>query len=205
MTRTWAGVDVGGSRKGFDAVVVVGSRFEAHRRNGDPADVASWLAGYQPTIVAVDSPRTPAEDGRLSRQCERDFARAGICGIRFTPDRSTMTARVGGYYQWIENGFALYDELVSLGLEVIECFPTASWTRWAGARAPRRRSAWTRAALGGLDVSGIPGRTNQDLRDAIAAAVTARQHHEGRTESFGDLVVPVQRQVFDPFGGAAAG
>jgi predicted nuclease with RNAse H fold len=191
MPPTWAGVDVGGSLKGFDAVVLVGSRFEAHRRASDPADVASWLAGYRPTIVAVDSPRTPAEDGRLSRQCERDFAHAGICGIRFTPDRATMSARVDGYYQWIENGFALYGELASLGLDVIECFPTASWTRWTGPRTPRRRSTWSRAALGDLAVSGIPERTNQDLRDAIAAAVTARQHSEGRTESFGDLVVPL--------------
>lgn len=187
---TWAGVDVGGRRKGFDAVVLVGDAFDKHWRNSDPAAVAAWIASFEPTLVAVDSPRTPAPDGHLSRPCERDFVKAGICGIRYTPDGTTICARGDGYYEWIANGLGLYAELEKLGLGAIECFPTASWTRWAGTRGSRLRSPWTRAALGQLRVTGVPQRTNQDLRDAIAAAVTAREHGEGRTESFGDLVVP---------------
>jgi hypothetical protein len=31
---------------------------------------------------------------------------------------------------------------------------------------------------------------NQDARDAIGAAVTARLHELGRTESFGQIIVP---------------
>ncbi len=64
-------------------------------------------------------------------------------------------------------------------------------TRGGPAPVTRRRSTWSRSALGDLGVSGIPECTNQDLRDAIAAAVTARQRSEKRTEGFGDLVVPL--------------
>jgi hypothetical protein len=40
-------------------------------------------------------------------------------------------------------------------------------------------------------VSDLPPRTNQDSRDAIAAAWTARAYESGRCESFGEIVVPV--------------
>jgi hypothetical protein len=38
--------------------------------------------------------------------------------------------------------------------------------------------------------STLPARTNQDQRDAIAAAMTARQHTLAMTETIGDIVVP---------------
>jgi hypothetical protein len=42
----------------------------------------------------------------------------------------------------------------------------------------------------GLGVTGVPQRTNQDQRDAIAAAVTARQHTAGLSEAIGEIIVP---------------
>jgi hypothetical protein len=41
------------------------------------------------------------------------------------------------YYAWIIEGLALFDALVVHGVEVIEVFPTASWTRWYGKRGSR--------------------------------------------------------------------
>jgi len=38
-------------------------------------------------------------------------------------------------------------------------------------------------------LKGVPERTSQDARDAIAAAVTARLYPDG-TRSFGEIVVP---------------
>jgi predicted nuclease with RNAse H fold len=67
---------------------------------------------------------------------------------------------------------------------------TASWTRWHGPRNGRPRSVWTRAALAALELSGVPPRTNQDSRDAIAAAWTARAYDQGHIQRFGDIVVP---------------
>jgi hypothetical protein len=94
------------------------------------------------------------------------------------------------YYEWIENGLRLYETLATGRWTVIECFPTASWTRWAGARGSRRRSTWTQDALGVLAVADLPRRLGQDGRDAIAAAATARAYERNETEFFGEIVVP---------------
>jgi predicted nuclease with RNAse H fold len=100
--------------------------------------------------------------------------------------------RQRGYYGWVLHGLELYRALGGAGIPTVECFPTASWTRWAGARSRgTTRAAWTSSALTALDLDNLPARTNQDQRDAIAAAVTARLHAEGRTERFGDIVVPL--------------
>jgi hypothetical protein len=47
--------------------------------------------------------------------------------------------------------------------------------------------------LARLGLEGVPSRTNQDQRDAIAATVTARQHTQGMTETIGEIVVPAGR------------
>ena len=113
---------------------------------------------------------------------------AAICGIRWTPD----ALRVGAdaYYAWIVEGLAPFADLADRGVKAIEVFPTASWTRWAARRGARTRAAWSREALAELDLEGAPLRSNQDQRDAIVAAVTARQHNMGTTETMGDIVVP---------------
>ena len=188
--KRWAGVDVGGTRKGFDVAVVDSRRVVAGpARLPDPAGAVAFLADQRPCVVAVDSPRTPAAGGAASRECERSLARS-VCGIRYTPSRSALD---GGdpYYEWIRNGLELYAALERGPWRVVECFPTASWTRFAGARNGRSRARWTRAALLGLRIAGVPARTSQDARDAIAAAVTARRFDQGSTESFGEIVVPI--------------
>ena len=45
-------------------------------------------------------------------------------------------------------------------------------------------------ALAALNLEGLPSRTNQDSRDAIAAAVTARDYAHKHVDAFGDIVVP---------------
>lgn len=97
------------------------------------------------------------------------------------------------YYAWIVEGLALFDVLTARNVELIEVFPTASWTRWQGKRGAQTRSAWSRQGLATLGLDGVPRRTNQDQRDAVAAAVTARQHTRGATETLGEIVVPAGR------------
>jgi predicted nuclease with RNAse H fold len=91
----------------------------------------------------------------------------------------------------VVQGLALFDALAGRGAEVIEVFPTASWTRWLGTRGRRTRTGWTRDGLSALNLRGLPARTNQDRRDAIAAAITARLHDRGLTEAIGEIVVPL--------------
>lgn len=97
--------------------------------------------------------------------------------------------------EWIWSGLGLYGALADAGLTTVEVFPTAAWTRWLGPRGQRTRRAWTRSGwdrlLGqGLEVDGVPARPTQDVVDAVAAALVARQHACGRVDRFGGLVVP---------------
>ncbi len=187
---TWLGVDVGGKRKGFDAALV-DERDVFHRAGRLDLDaVVALVDEARPSVIGIDSPCRCAPDGAKTRECER-LLNGQVCGIRWTPDEATVYSN--DYYAWVVEGLALYAALQALGVEAIEVFPTASWTRWIGARAGRRRAAWT---IEGLKAVGLDGlKTNQDQRDAIAAALTAREYSRGLTERFGEIVVPRSRSA----------
>jgi predicted nuclease with RNAse H fold len=185
----WLGVDVG-VRKGLDIAVVDERQLILLASGQGVADVVRAAGTHRPAVVAVDGPRSCAPRGEHARACELALNRA-VCGIRWTPDEDTVNA--GAYYRWIVCGRAVYEALERGGVDAIEVFPTASWTRWHGPRDGRSRASWSTAALAALGVEGVPTRTNQDQRDAIAAAVTAREHTHGRSELFGEIVVPAAR------------
>jgi predicted nuclease with RNAse H fold len=189
----WAGVDVGAA-KGFDIAVVDRAGLVAGpERIGAVDEAVAWLRHAGPRVVAVDSPRSPAPDGELSRAGERELVRAGVCGIRYTPDAAAL-ARNTAYYAWIANGLDLYRALDGesrrTGWEVIECFPTATWSRLGGPRGTRSRARWSSRVLGGLRLQGIAGQMSQDARDAVGAAVTARLYDDDQTDAFGEIIVP---------------
>jgi predicted nuclease with RNAse H fold len=186
----WLGVDVGGKRKGFDVAVIDDRRVTALQSHLTRRQVVDMVIDNRPAVVAIDSPRSYAPDGQTARAGEHQLAKS-ICGIRWTPDARHVHA--SPYYAWILEGFGLFGALAAHDVDVIEVFPTASWTRWHGRRAPRTRAAWTRQGLAALGLENVPARTNQDQRDAIAAAMTARQHSLALTETMGDIVVPVGR------------
>jgi predicted nuclease with RNAse H fold len=184
----WMGVDVGGKRKAFDIALVDDRRLVDLRRRQSLNDVVACVGRAGPTVVAIDSPRSCAAVGQTHRPEEKAL-RAAVCGIRWTPPRSHLEDNP--YYEWVVEGLRLYRALESQPCEVIECFPTASWTRWLGPRDGRRRSVWTRDGLAALGLENVPLRSSQDARDAIAAAVTARDYERRRFEAFGDIIVPV--------------
>ncbi len=159
-------------------------------------DVVRWLREQRPRVLAVDSPRSPAVEGELSRRAERELVRAGVCGIRYTPDEAAL-ARNTTYYAWIANGFDLYAALEaenrSAHWQVIECFPTATWSRLGGRKGKRSRACWSRQVLEGLGLRDLPSSMHQDARDAIGAAVTARLYDEDATQAFGEIAVPLGR------------
>jgi predicted nuclease with RNAse H fold len=153
-------------------------------------EVGGWLSGLEPEVVGIDSPLATAPPGRSARAGELRLARE-VCRIRWTPSADKLDGNP--YYAWILHGLELAATLHGArGWDVIEVFPTASWTRWAG---PRRgsRARWSEATLRSLGLTGLPARLGQDGRDAVAAAVTARFWSEGATESFEEIVVPTRR------------
>lgn len=202
----WAGVDVGGPGKGFHVALVDDSGLaEAIANPGSVGEAVALLERARPELVAIDCPRRPAAAGEKSRLDERALAGV-VCGIRYTPDEATIYGeRPPGddFYGWIKNGLALYSALDAAGLATVECFPTASWTRWGGARAGRGRGEWSAAVLRSLAVPGLPARLDQDARDAIGAALTARAHAQALTSPFGDIVVPVASFAEFPRSGRA--
>ena len=192
MSAAWAGVDVGAWRKGFHVALVDGrsrSVLAPPVRLSSAAEVVKFLTPWHPRAVGVDSPRALAPDGLRSRPCERAFVAAGICALRFTPDRRGLAANPG-YYAWVANGLELWRALDAAGVTALECFPTASWTRWYGPRRQQPRGRWSQRALRSLRLTGVKTPLDQDERDAIGAALTAYEWSHGRCEVFGDIVVP---------------
>jgi predicted nuclease with RNAse H fold len=185
----WVGVDVGGKRKRFDLAVIDEHSLLTLAGGLGLDAIVELVEAHRPAVVGIDSPRCYAPTGQTARAGERALARA-VCGIRWTPDPSTVEGNP--YYAWIIEGLALFEALTDRDVELIEVFPTASWTRWFGPRGTSSRAAWTGRGVARLDLEGVPHRTNQDQRDAIAAAVTARQYAEGATEALGEIVVPTR-------------
>ena len=187
----WLGVDVGAERKGFDAALIDADlRLVDLQARLDVASVVQMVRTHEAKVVGIDSPRVPARDGEHLRECEL-LVNSSVCGIRWTPDLETLGS--SRYYAWVLCGFDLHDAVSPIaGTQAVEVFPTASWTRWFDRRVGSR-ARWTREGLGRLPLTGIPTRTNQDQRDAIAAAVTAWQISRGQCEFYGEIAVPTRR------------
>src|SRR5438034_269322 len=176
----WMGIDVGGRRKGFHVAVVDDDLclVELKRMQLDEVVTLTQALSASVAMVAVDAPAEWAPPGARSRPCEKSFAESCVCGIRFTPDADTAARRDDRYFEWIESGLELWSSLRCLGVPVMECFPTASWTAWLGPRAGSTRATWTAHGiewLRGEGVIGLDEVQNQDERDAVAAALTGRQ------------------------------
>lgn len=186
---SWVGVDVGGSRKGFHIATLASDAVIELQVASDVDEAEAVIRSAAPAVVAVDSPISTAPPGATARDCELTLNRR-ICGIRWTPDAARVLDPENAYYDWIRNGLRLYERLA--GLEVVECFPTASFTRWGGARGSTPRGAWSQRILESHDLR-LPGRRlAQDDRDAIAAALTARAWSTGEAERIGEIVVPLE-------------
>jgi predicted nuclease with RNAse H fold len=189
---TAVGIDIGGRRKGLHVCAVRGREVVAGpERLADVATAVAWVTAHEPSAVALDSPRSCAPPGESSRADERALNRE-VCAIRWTPERSRLAGNP--YYGWVEHGLELYAALEAAGVapdRLVETFPTAAWTIWAGPRGTVPRSEWSAAALADLGLAGLPDRRlSQDDRDAVAAAVVAQLHTEGRTRAFGEIIVP---------------
>lgn len=189
IVPVWAGVDVGGRAKGFHVAMLGGEGvLLGPERVATVAEVVALLRTWSPAVIGVDAPCATAPAGATVREDERALARA-VCRIRWTPSREKLDGNP--YYGWVLHGLELHAALDDGPWEVLEVFPTASWTVWGGPRGRRPRGAWSAAVLDRFALDGLPPRRlGQDDRDALAAALTAREHAADRTRRFGAIVVP---------------
>jgi predicted nuclease with RNAse H fold len=199
------GIDVGGKRKGFHAVVLRDGVF-AKMTSTDPAAIVNWCGERGAKIVAVDAPCGWSQSGS-SRLAERDL-KLGNKKIHCfaTPTRAAAQAHNKGFYGWVFNGERLYKELVPHYLlfdgngctapACFESFPHAIACFLSGKVVSREKNI-RRSILAaqGYDESSLP---NADFVDAALCALAARAFREGRSQHFGQkgegfIVVPLTR------------
>lgn len=217
---TYAGIDVGGARKGFHAVILTGDDVQTGHFHGDnaAARTARWVLAARPSVIGVDAPSrfAAARDAR-SRACERALRVGGVrvpCFMTPARDRAAGSP----FFDWVFAGESLYAEIVLGGgrpfagpaapvsratarerevhPEVIETFPYGIVCALAGAVTPARpKVAQRRSALAAAGITPT-NLTSIDLIDAALCAVAARCHAAGATTAFGDatdgwIVLPI--------------
>ena len=181
---------MGGPRKGFDVAVLEGNALVGLLARQGRDDVVRVVERAAPLVVGIDSPCACAQPGEKSRPGERALARE-VCPIFYTPDEAVV--RSGNtFYGWVVEGLELYRSLARScpAARLVEVFPSAAWTVWAGPRAGRPKAAWSREALAMAGLTGLPARMSQDARDAVGAALVARCEGSGSCLDFDGIRVP---------------
>ena len=110
-----AGIDVGGARKGFHAVLLEGRRVLDQLNTSDAEVLAQWCLRAE--RVAIDAPCGWALAGQRSRLCERQLLAAGIHCFA-TPTREAALASRSNFYGWMLRGEALYAALQGHGVPI---------------------------------------------------------------------------------------
>lgn len=200
--RFVVGVDVGGDRKGFHAVLLRDGQILGTKGDRDPAAIVAWCLKNEADVVAVDAPCRWSQS-RASRSAERELGRQRISCFS-TPVRENALNR--SFYRWVFNGERLYRALEKgypqfngqwgEGHMCIETFPHAIVCALEGRVVPAHPKNATRRFVlrdKGLDVSKL---SNIDFVDAALCAIAAEAFCQGRFKSFGDdlegyIIVPV--------------
>jgi hypothetical protein len=72
VETTVAGIDVGGTRKGFHAVALRQGKYLAHMASPDVRAIVQWCLNLRAAAVGVDAPCCWSHDGR-ARLAEREL------------------------------------------------------------------------------------------------------------------------------------
>jgi predicted nuclease with RNAse H fold len=175
------GIDVGGSRKKLDLVVLDRRReptFVASRV--DVGDVERLVRDLAPDVIAIDSPPAWAPTGQGSRETERQLAMLGIRSFN-TPSRERGEA--SRFYDWMRTGFDVFAAAERAGFPrydgravagtAMEVFPHATETVLAGCLPPLEadKRAWRLRLLRRQEVR-VTELRSLDQIDAALAALT---------------------------------
>ena len=195
------GVDVGGNRKGFHAVLLEGDEVTCTLQNSNPRQIANWCREMRADVVAIDAPCRWSVTGR-ARTAERELAQLGIHTFA-TPSRERAVKIA--FHSWMLNGECLYECLApeypkyggeaSGGRVSIETFPQAVACALAGRIVSAKAKATLRRGLLAelrIDTSKL---SNIDLVDAALCAIAGQRFLAGTACLFGDakeghIVVP---------------
>jgi predicted nuclease with RNAse H fold len=192
-SHTVAGVDVGGTKKGFHAVALREETIVGKLATAAPAQVVVWCRELHVSAVGIDAPCRWSHAGR-ARWCERELAGLGMSCFA-TP--SQIVGEVHPFYRWLVNGaelfrllaphYRLYDGRTPL-LEPLcfETFPHAIACSLAGATLSAKHKRVERRRL--LDQAGLTtdALTSIDEIDAALCALAAQHVLAGSFKAFGE-------------------
>lgn len=196
-----AGIDVGGARKGFHVAILQGKVVRASIKEGDPQRILQCLRDEKVTAVGIDSPCKWALPGNKSRLAERQMRKERIWSFS-TPNKSKVEAHTKWFYEWMKNGWCLYEVLAAEYplLEfadgtfpekfAFETFPHAITCAFLGVKntSAEQKREQRGELLGKIGIELKKGSTSIDDMDAALCAVTALHLLDGPEEfkSYGD-------------------
>ena len=178
------GIDVGGKRKGFHAVLLSSQKIQAIFKHTDPVQIVVWSLSHQPVAIAVDAPCGWSTSGG-SRESERSLAHRGKRIPCFcTPTRAR--AALSRFYDWVFNGEQLYQAFQRQSITPIETYPHGvSEIILQRNPLPAKKQARRQVALAKMGLLN-PCLKSVDFRDAALAALTADAFREHQTHAFGN-------------------
>ena len=157
----------------------------------DPDDPGALLRACARGVVAIDAPDRPstslhADDAAVGRKFRTGRCAEVALGREFRYWVPWVTPPEGPVAGWMAVGFRAWAVLRRHGFEPIEVYPYAIFRALAGGGAlPKkttaagRRARW-RILAGEMTLPPFPAAWGHDALDALAAAVVARHHHDGR-------------------------
>jgi predicted nuclease with RNAse H fold len=174
MGLTFAGVDVGGERKGFHVALTDGRVILEIAAELSLRQTVEWLAQRSPTVVAIDAPPQALIQGPETRAAERALSQAGF-RIQWTRRQGTGLPAP----EWMNHGAALWHELQRAlpNARLIETFPTAATAQLANSQI--------HLPLSSLALLTPHRATLKDALDACIAADVAARAHRNQTQVFG--------------------
>ena len=190
-SHTVAGIDVGGTKKGFHAVALREETVVAKLATSAPGHVVAWCRELHVSAVGIDAPCRWRHTGR-ARSCERELAGLGMSCF-FTP--SKRVGEVHPFYRWMVNGaelfrllapqYRLYDGRLDEPL-CFETFPQAIACSLAGKTLSAKNKRVERRRL--LDQAALTADalTSIDEIDAALCALAAQHVLAGSFKVFGD-------------------
>lgn len=199
--NTVIGIDVGGARKGFHAVVMREGQICGRKTDWDPMAIMEWCLEQEASVVGVDAPCMWSVAGK-HRKAERLLNQEGMHCF-YTPTRER--AKENPFYSWMLNGeklfkalgkhFSLYTGKRQAKRVCFETFPHAIVCALSGRIVPAHpKTRVRREVLStlGLDITLL---TNIDLVDAALCAVTAEAFRRNQITCYGEpkegyVVVP---------------
>lgn len=197
-----AGIDVGGTKKGFHLVLLRGNEVLLSARSPHPDELVQHCLTHKAAVVSVDAPCQWAD--RVPRQAEREMAREGIFSFS-TPSRTK--ALTSPFYGWMFNGERMYAALAEAyplldapdkrtTPSTFETFPHAISCALLGqdVASAKIKGRQRRALLAALGLDAMLLKSI-DALDAALCAVTAQSFLSRTFKTYGDveggfLIVP---------------